>query len=123
MISRGPGGVTGDEEALGAGERLADGGLVDTSVGDGDGDGVATAAGLAGSDGGDWLPIQVPIPNPMTAVTPRMAARTGPWPILATVVGADTSSYLDLKYASCSGVPLMLPTILVDPSMVRTRIW
>ncbi len=102
---------------------LADGATLGVGVCDGDGDAVATAAGRSDAGPAGWLPISTPIPNPTTAVAPRMTARTGPWPILATVAWADTSSYLDLKYASCTGVPLMLPTIVVEPSMVLTRIW
>ena len=101
---------------------LVDGETLGVAVADGDGEAVATAAG-PGPDVAGWLPIRIPIPNPTTAVAPRMTARTGPWPILATVAEADTSSYLVLKYASCTGVPLMLPTIVVEPSTVLTRIW
>ena len=122
MISRGPRGAAGDALALGGGDDgLIDGEMVDDGVGVGEG--VARAAGPIGADVAGWLPIQIPIPNPTTAVAPRMAARTGPWPILATVAWADTSSYLDLKYASCTGVPLMLATIVVEPSTVLTTTW
>lgn len=122
MISRGPRGAAGDALALAGGvDGLVDGRMDDVGVGDGDG--VAKATGPTDADAGRWLPIQIPSPNPTTAVAPRMAARTGPWPILATVGWADTSSYLDLKYASCTGVPLMLPTIVVEPSTVLTRTW
>ena len=117
MISRGPAGEAGATLTLAVGDVLGDGCAVD------DGGGVATAIGSRGADPGDWLPIQVPIPNPTIAVTPRMTARTGPWPILAIVAWAVTSSYLDLKYASCTGVPLMLPTIVVEPSTVLTKTW
>lgn len=120
MISRGPAGAAGDALVFAGGDDgLAEGGMLD----DGAGDGVARADGPSEADVAGWLPIQIPSPNPTTAVAPRMAARTGPWPILATVVWVVTSSYLDLKYASCTGVPLMLPTIVVEPSTVLTRTW
>ncbi len=99
----------------------ADGATLGVGVGLGDGDAVATAAGRSDADPDGWLPIKTPIPNPTTAVAPRMAARTGPWPILATVASAVTSSYLDLKYASCAlALISVLRYMVVEPSAVCT---
>jgi len=115
MISRGPAGAAGDALALAGGDAgLAEGGMVD----DGAVDGVARAAGPTGADVIGWLPIQIPSPNPTTAVAPRMTARTGPWPILATVVWADTGSYLDLNHACHVGGTVIEGDISVDPSTV-----
>jgi hypothetical protein len=69
-----------------------------------------------------WLPSHVPNPTPTRAARPS-TARAGHRPILAALPSYDKGAYLVLKYASTTGDPLRLPTIVVEPSIVCTTIW
>ena len=92
------------------------------AVGDGEPEGAALEATDAAADGDpsgrDTWPAIAPISQPTSAARARTATRTDRRPILATERCVVTDSYLVLKYASITGVPVMVNDIAVEPSTV-----